>query len=677
MGSKPWEELGYDSKLMFTSTQSLPRRAGLVGVAMRQALFPGVVAAVATFLLAYFGGAYGLTIRSALAIGIWLAIIVAVAVGVWPLGRIATGVVAADLLLAAFALLGLTSMAWAANPEGAFQEFDRSALYVGLFTVVALTVRRVDIASWSDGLAVGLVAIAVLALVSRFFPGVLPTRKLPEFLPDSATRLSFPVDYWNGLAILVGLALPLLLRAGAAAAVSYVRAAAVGCIPAIVAVIYLTSSRGGVLVALVGAVVVVLLARRWAVLGALAAATAGGIAAAFVLSGRGTLVNGPIDSPAAAHQGRIAAVLILLVCVATAAAYRVGERLLGARLRLSARAGYALVAAVVLLLVAGFALSHPGRRFQEFEQPPGQASFTQGNFTNQHLASGAGTGRWQFWTTAAAEFESAPWVGRGSGSFESWWAQHAPIDYFIKNAHSLYLQTLGELGIVGLLLLVGSFATALAVAVRGLRLAEGDERLTLAALIAAFVAYAVGAGLDWMWELTVVSVVGIACLAVAATAGGQIPARPRLVLEHEDGVRRRGGGRFGLALAVLVVGWLVIFAQAIPALSSHELQLSERSAAAGRGDDALDAAVTARRLQPWAASPYLQLALVYEQMNRLADAHRQIEQAIARDRDDWRPWLVEARIETKQGAIESARASLARARTLNPRSPLLAPASSS
>ena len=35
---------------------------------------------------------------------------------------------------------------------------------------------------------------------------------------------------------------------------------------------------------------------------------------------------------------------------------------------------------------------------------------------------------------------------RGAGSYESWWAQHGSISYFIRDAHSVWLETLGELG---------------------------------------------------------------------------------------------------------------------------------------------------------------------------------------------------------------------------------------
>ena len=86
--------------------------------------------------------------------------------------------------------------------------------------------------------------------------------------------------------------------------------------------------------------------------------------------------------------------------------------------------------------------------------------------------------------------------------------------------------------------------------------------------------------------------------------------------------------------------------------------------------DALDAAESARDIQPWAATPYLQLALVSEQIGALPLARMWIRRAIARDREDWRSWLVAARLETKLGRVAEAERSLDRAVRAQSRSPL-------
>ena len=123
-------------------------------------------------------------------------------------------------------------------------------------------------------------------------------------------------------------------------------------------------------------------------------------------------------------------------------------------------------------------------------------------------------------------------------------------------------------------------------------------------------------------------------------------------------------------MAAVLIAWVLVFAQAIPLLAQRELSKSQAASARGDVSGALDAARSARDIQPWGATPYLQLALVSEQMGALRPAETWIEKAIARDSEDWRLWLVAARLETKLGRVAAAERSLDRAVELNPRSPL-------
>jgi len=82
-------------------------------------------------------------------------------------------------------------------------------------------------------------------------------------------------------------------------------------------------------------------------------------------------------------------------------------------------------------------------------------------------------------------------------------------------------------------------------------------------------------------------------------------------------------------------------------------------------------AQSAVAIQPWAATPRLQLALVYEELGQLDLARRDIAQAIKRDDQDWRLQVVATRLAVKAGDVPAARRHLARARALNPRSHLL------
>ena len=89
--------------------------------------------------------------------------------------------------------------------------------------------------------------------------------------------------------------------------------------------------------------------------------------------------------------------------------------------------------------------------------------------------------------------------------------------------HSLYIETLGELGIVGLALLLSALVVGVVTALRRLFSSVANMRPLLAGLVAAFVAFLFEAGFDWMWELTAVSGLAFAMLAVATGPAAEEP----------------------------------------------------------------------------------------------------------------------------------------------------------
>jgi hypothetical protein len=361
-------------------------------------------------------------------------------------------------------------------------------------------------------------------------------------------------------------------------------------------------------------------------------------------------------------EGRTAAYVVAAVAVVTGAAFAGGALVLAGRGTPGRRAAIGSAVLAVVVIAAAAAASDPAQKLRDFQALPAPGRTVIG----AHLASGSGSGRWQFWTAAGDEFRSAPLVGRGAGSFEAWWTQHASFPYFIRDAHSLYLQTLGELGIIGLLLLVAAFGTGLTIGVRALRGRRGEERLASAAVVGAFAAYLVAAGIDWMWELPAVTLLGIACLGLVAGPA----ARPRLALAttSDKGSFR---GRFGIGALVLLATWFVLAAEASSLLAASQLDRSQQLASRGDLAGALAAADNAHQIAPWSSQPLVQVALVQETAGRLEAAEAAITRAIGHDSRDWRLWLIRARIESQQGHGALARASLGRARQLNPLSPLL------
>jgi len=621
------------------------------------------VLAAGVFWLAYDEGTYGLTSRNSVAVVVLWAIVLASAAQFWPASRIPRSALVSGSLLGAFALWTGLSALWAASPEKAFNEFDRVFLFLAVFTLAVVAAPRGSARRWLAGLALGLTAVAVIALVSRLFPHSFgDTTQLAQVFPTASKRLSFPVDYWNGLATLVAFAIPCLLYF-AAESRAVVRGLAVAPLPALTATLYLTSSRGGWVAAAIAIVVLMALtSRRWATAGALLIGGAASAGAVAVLLSRDELVDSPLTSSVAESQGRSAALLIAGLCAVAGVGYALLASVVPAPPRASRAAATVFAAALVLLAFAAAVASHPVRHYENFKEIPPELT---GASVQEHLFSTSGNGRWQWWTSAVDEWQTRPIEGRGAGSYEAWWAEHASIPAFVRDAHSLYLETLGELGLVGLALLLAFFVSCLVAGARRLAGRTEGDRAAVAALLALVGAFLFEAGIDWMWELTVVSVVAI--LALGLLTG---PAtEPEL-----SGLRaveaRRGRPVFRIALAAIAFGLIV--AEAIPLLANMEVRKSQDSVNSGNLVEALDQAESARSIQPWAASPYLQLALVQELGGRADEALVSIETALEHDQSDWRLWLVAARIQTKAGEIADARQSLAKARELNPKSQLFA-----
>ncbi len=604
------------------------------------------------FVLAYENGSYDTTTWAAAAVLVWWTLGL-VAVDVLPGRRPRRTALVAGTLLALLGAWALVSTQWTADADAAYLQAAEVTLYAGAFFLVASMVTREATPRVLDGIALAIVAIALVALIGRLFPGVASTSAAGRALPALVERLSWPVGYWNGLAMLVALGLPLLLRIVAGTRSRFLAAAAVAAIPLVVADIYLASSRGGAIVGVIAVATFVALVRdRVPAMAAAAVGVGGGVAAVLALESRPVLVNGPFASSAATVAGREVAALLVAVVAATAVAWVLVDPVVR-RTALPRKAAVGLAATAAAALVVVVALSHPLARLHSFAEPP-VASDTP-SFVRAHLASGSGSGRWQFWTAAVDQWQSAPVVGTGAGTFEAWWAEHGSLALFVRNAHSLYLESLGELGAVGFLLASAIWVGGCAIGVRACRRLDGEERTSLAGATAVALAFGVGAGVDWLWQLPAVSLVGVSALALALGP----PVRERAQ-------RRRWGVR--AALASLIV--LVLVLELVPLLAGHALAQSRRAAADGRPLAARDAALRAHALKPWATAPLAQLALLAESRGDLVEAQRWADEARRANADDWRVRLLAARIETRRGAIVAARADLRAARRLNPRSPL-------
>jgi O-antigen ligase len=305
--------------------------------------------------------------------------------------------------------------------------------------------------------------------------------------------------------------------------------------------------------------------------------------------------------------------------------------------RLSRRLVIAVAAAVaVAFVVALVRVGGPAAAVREFSG----AGPTVKSGARGRLLSLSGSSRAQYWHVAWHEYESHPLGGVGAGGFQRSWLRLRPAPLPVLDAHSLYLETLAELGPLGLALLVAALALPVVAGVR----ARGDP--LAAAAVGGYAVFVVHAAQDWDWELPAVTLAGLVCccgLLLLAERG-----RPSL------GRRERVAGTAAAAALGLV---------ALAALAGNESVAGARSAL--DRDDSAAAARDARwaeRLLPWSSVGARLRGETYLSEGDVDRARRSFEQATRTDGRDWEAWADLALV-TRGEARGHA---LARARELNP-----------
>lgn len=613
--------------------------------------------ALACVGLALAQGGFPPTAVAATGLIVWAAVLVGLAAGIFPRSEPPTAAIAAGLCLTGYAALIALSMAWASDDGGAFQDAIRAAAYLGVFTLVIVASPRESAGAWIRGLAIGLTAVAAIALLARYEPGPFgdPDADLAKTIPAIVGRLTYPVGYWNGLAAITAAAVALLLWLTTTATSRSGRALAGAAAPVAILALWMTGSRGGIVAALLAVAILLAAVRhRSQLLANLGLATVAGLVLILAVEARDELLNDPTATAAGAQGDQMLAITLLVFAAAGAVRYALDAPL--ARLRASRRLGIAALAALAVAAVIGLVIVDPIEQFDEFKEPPSAEQLASGE---RGLFRGGGSGRWQFWEAATDAFESAPVEGVGASGFTPYWLEHREYPIVAKRAHSLLFETLAELGIAGFALIVGFFAVTLVAGVQRWRADADDATGPAVALVAIGLA---AAAVDWTWDLPSVFVPTV--IAAAVLTGPAVLRGPGTPPRIYGTVRSRR--RFARGVAVLVVAWVSICASGLLLLSDHALTSSRAKQADGDLPGAIDDANQAIDLEPWAAEPRAQLAALYERAGDLVSAHAAIEQAIARSREDWELYLTAARIAQQAGDQDAANANLDHAARLNP-----------
>ncbi len=116
----------------------------------------------------------------------------------------------------------------------------------------------------------------------------------------------------------------------------------------------------------------------------------------------------------------------------------------------------------------------------------------------------------------------------------------------------------------------------------------------------------------------------------------------------------------------MVLAWVSAIALVGPLLVEREIDSSQAAAAREDFGAAIDHAETARSIEPWAASPYVQLGLLAERQGNYPAAIEHFSHAIDREDRNWQWYYLRSRVEHEAGDEAAAEADLEKARELNP-----------
>jgi O-antigen ligase len=614
--------------------------------------------------LAIDGGGYSLATHSQVGIAVWWVVVLAAAWGLLPAARLTRSAKATVGCFAAFTAWTALGITWSISSGRSFQDVALITCYLGII-VLGVAIHRERGAAMrhtTSAVATAIVIVAALAVASRLWPNLFPaSQQTAQFLGGARQRLSWPLNYWNALAALMAVGVPLLLAQATSARTLVMQSLATAAIPLVALCDALTLSRGGVIEGVIAVIVFIALApERIPKLETAAVAAAGSAIVVYGGLHRHAIQQG-LTNAVERHQANSLVVAVVLTC-AGVGVVQLGVALLNRHATLPrflavtpARARLLTLAGIVLIVVVAIAAGAPHRlqhAWNDFKNPNTAISAT----STSRFGSASGEGRYQYWVAGVDSAKPHVLTGSGPGTFQLDWLPRAPIASYVENAHSLYVETYTELGVVGLVLLVAFLVAALAALLRVVARSNYEERTRAAAITAALVALMVGAAFDWLWQMPVLPVAILLLLGAAlAPASDASTPKPR---------------RAGLAtqLTAVVVGLACLVAIAYPLATNSAVANSQAAASIGNLPLALTDAQSAVKLEGGSAEAQVQLALVYEAERQYAPAVAAAQQAVKDEPQNWSNYFVLFRVQAEDGDAHGALVSYRKAESLNPQS---------
>jgi len=554
------------------------------------------------------------------------------------------------------------SSSWGEDSSQAVIEADRWLLYgAGLLAVVGLMhdegLARIAMGATTVGLTgVGLnVGIAMATgHGATFFLG---------------NRISDPLGYANGEAsyLLLGAWPMIALAERARSAVLAGAGAALATL--LLGLAVLSESRGVALAAIGSAVLVVAVlpgrrTRLWAIL--LVAAGVAASVPALLDVYRETTGSAPPAQAVVAHATRVLLAASLVVGVVWAAAralaatveHRYPQR------RNSLRGASTATLVAIAFAGAGGVVVAEGNPVTALRTQVHAFTHLQGADTGSRLLSGAGN-RYDYWRVAWRGFAAHPVRGVGAGNYPALYFAQRQTTEDIRQPHSVELQTLVELGLVGALSLTVFLVGVGGGLVRRVRPAPPEQIGLTVAAAGMFAAWLLQTSVDWLHLIP--GLTGVALIAAAVLVRSDQVAPPS---EPRAATHRRAWSLTG-AVAVLAVAAVGAYVVIRPTLALHERTVASR-AVSSDPRSALTHAGASLALDGRAVSTWYVVSAAYARVDRFVPARAALLRALELEPHDFVTWALLGDLESRRGHLAAASQAYRQAAVLNPRDPQIA-----
>ena len=650
-------------------------RGGAGGLSERQALWlvAGLTAAIACAVTFYATGGLNLATMTytemaltagASAIVVW-ALIKAPGGrrdGLWPLA----------MLLALTALSAL-SVAWSVQPDESLQDAGRMLAYSAVFAG-AIALVRLARAQWPaiiGGLALASVIICAYALLTKIFPASLDAS-------NTYARLAEPYGYWNAVGLTAAMGAICCMWLGARrAGHALLSALAYPALGLLLLTLVLAYSRGALVALMLGLVLwfaVVPLRLRGAAL-LIVAGVAAGAAGAWDFKTHALSAEAvPLaQRTTAGHQLGVVVVLMLVLLAAAGVAigFLTARRAPSQRSRY--RAGATLLALIALMAVgvAG-ALAHSQRGLT------GSISHAFNSLTDPNAKPPPNTPgrltaiasvRARYWKEALQIFDAHPILGAGAGGYRVARLRYRNETLEVRHAHGFIVQTLADLGLVGLLIALILLLTWMAAAGRPthifnrrwspwgqwLALKSGGrpgwrsspepytpERIGMLSMLCLVVVFGAHSLIDWTWYTPGTACVALLCAGWLAGRGElNRPARAApqpAAAEAEPAGGRPSRLRMALACATVIAALLAMWTQWQPQ-HSEEARSQALALLASNPDGALREANTAVSRDPLSVEALFALSSIEQATGHPALARATLQKAVRLQPSNPQTWL--------------------------------------